>query len=160
MSCDWKGNRRSGVALAMRHRLEWFIHLRVQGLSNGDEHPTNTVLFTFFSRDNLGKPAPERSKPFWILKDMMGWRWHPLDHMQIICTLPQTDNHASTSSLHFLQAGCSSWRPTNNIKALKANKSTECITRHLCVEKSLWRLKNAAKNSYTRHFLYVSLRGH
>jgi len=23
MSCDWEGNRRSGVALAMRHRLQW-----------------------------------------------------------------------------------------------------------------------------------------
>jgi len=26
----------------------------------------------------------------------MGWQWHQLDHMQIICTLLQTDNHAST----------------------------------------------------------------
>jgi len=42
MSCDWEGNRRSGVALALRHRLEWFIHLRAHGLSKGDEHPTNT----------------------------------------------------------------------------------------------------------------------
>jgi len=40
MYCDWKGNRRSGVALAMRHRLKWFIHLRAQG--KGDVHPTNT----------------------------------------------------------------------------------------------------------------------
>ena len=23
MLCGWKGNRRSGVALAMRHRLQW-----------------------------------------------------------------------------------------------------------------------------------------
>ena len=40
MSCDWEGNRRSGVALAVRHRLQWF------------ELPTNTlhwgmILFTF-----------------------------------------------------------------------------------------------------------------
>jgi len=34
----------------------------------------------------------------------MGWQWHQLDHMQIICTLLQTDNHASTSSLIILQA--------------------------------------------------------
>ena len=27
---------------------------------------------------------------------MMGWQWHQLDHMQIICTSLQTDNHAST----------------------------------------------------------------
>jgi len=31
----------------------------------------------------------------------MGWQWHQLDHMQIICTSLQTDNHASTSSLNF-----------------------------------------------------------
>ena len=27
------------------------------------------------------------------------WQWHQLDHMQIIGTSLQTDNHASTSSL-------------------------------------------------------------
>jgi len=26
----------------------------------------------------------------------MGWQWHQLDHMQIICTSLQTDNHGST----------------------------------------------------------------
>jgi len=30
---------------------------------------------------------------------MMGWQWHQLDHMQIICTSLQTDNHASTLPL-------------------------------------------------------------
>jgi len=25
-SLGWEGNRRSGVALAMRHRQQWFIH--------------------------------------------------------------------------------------------------------------------------------------
>jgi len=29
------------------------------------------------------------------------WQWHQLDHMQV-CTLLQTDNHASTSLLSFL----------------------------------------------------------
>jgi len=29
--------------------------------------------------------------------------WHQLDHMQIICSLLQTHNHASTSSVNFLQ---------------------------------------------------------
>ena len=37
MPCGWEGNRRSGVALAMRHRLQWFIHLWAQGLRKGDE---------------------------------------------------------------------------------------------------------------------------
>jgi len=32
---------------------------------------------------------------------MMGWQLHPIDHMQIICTSLQTDNHASTSPLNF-----------------------------------------------------------
>jgi len=49
MSCEWKGNRRSGVALAMCHRLKWFIHLRAQGLSKGDEHPTNTAHGVWYS---------------------------------------------------------------------------------------------------------------
>jgi len=31
MPCSWEGNRRSGVALAMRHRLQWFIHLWAHG---------------------------------------------------------------------------------------------------------------------------------
>jgi len=31
----------------------------------------------------------------------MGWQWHQLDHMQIICISLQTDNHASTSPLSF-----------------------------------------------------------
>jgi len=37
--------------------------------------------------------------------------------MQVVWTLLQTGNHASTSPLNFLQAGRSSWRPTNALKA-------------------------------------------
>jgi len=48
------------------------------------------------------------------------WQWHQLSHMQV-CTLLQADNHASTSALSFLQAGCPSCHPTNSIKALKAS---------------------------------------
>jgi len=51
------------------------------------------------------------------------WQWHQLGHMQV-CTLLQTDNHTSTPSLSFLQAGCPSCRPTNSVKALKANYYT------------------------------------
>jgi len=60
----------------------------------------------------------QKGKPFWILleQEMMGWQWHQLDHMQIICTSLQTDytniinahllnkdddNHASTLPLSF-----------------------------------------------------------
>jgi len=47
------------------------------------------------------------------------WQWHQLGRMQI-CTSLQTDNHASTPPLSFLQAGCPRWRPTNSVDALKA----------------------------------------
>ena len=39
MPCGWEGNRRSGVALAMRHRLQWFIHLRAHGLDREMSSP-------------------------------------------------------------------------------------------------------------------------
>jgi len=51
------------------------------------------------------------------------WQWHQLGHMQVYTSL-QTDNHASTSPLNFLQAGCPSCRPTNSVKTLKAKVYT------------------------------------
>jgi len=42
-SC-WEGNRRSGVALAMRHRLHWFVHLRAHGLREISTPPTLFVV--------------------------------------------------------------------------------------------------------------------
>jgi len=47
------------------------------------------------------------------------WQWHQLGNMQV-CTLLQTDDHASTPPLSFLQAGCPSCHPSNSVKALKA----------------------------------------
>jgi len=47
------------------------------------------------------------------------WQWHQLGHMQVCISL-QTDNHASTPPLSFLQTRCSSCHPTNSVKALKA----------------------------------------
>ena len=52
------------------------------------------------------------------------WQWHQLGHMQV-CTSLQTDNHASTPPLSFLQAGCPSRRPTNSVKAPKAYRLTQ-----------------------------------
>ena len=46
------------------------------------------------------------------------WQWHQLGRMQV-CTSLQTDNHASTPVLSFLQAECPFCRPTNSVKALK-----------------------------------------
>jgi len=33
-------------------------------------------------------------------QEMTGWQLHQVDDLQIICTLLQTDNHSSTSSLN------------------------------------------------------------
>jgi len=52
------------------------------------------------------------------------WQWHQLGHMQV-CTSLQTDNHAITPPLSFLQARCPCCRPTNSIKALKAINKTK-----------------------------------
>ena len=65
MLCGWEGNRRSGVALVMRHRLQWFIHVRANGLSKGDEHPAYTPhgiwhSFTFY---DAAQRSRARSQP-------------------------------------------------------------------------------------------------
>jgi len=50
-------------------------------------------------------------------QEMTGWQWHQLDHMQIICTSLQKDNHLITQ---LLQARCSFRCPTSSVEALKA----------------------------------------
>jgi len=45
------------------------------------------------------------------------WQWHQLGHMQV-CIALQTDSHASTPPLGFLQVGCPSCHPTNSVKAV------------------------------------------
>jgi len=57
------------------------------------------------------------------------WQWHQLGHMQV-CTSLQTDNHASTTPLSFLQAGCPSCHPTKSVKALKAQNTKKTQNRH------------------------------
>jgi len=73
-----------------RRQLKWRLILLL--------HPFNSLFSrtTWVSRHQKGKPL-------WILleQEMMGWHWHQLDHMQIFCTLLQTDNHVSTSPLSF-----------------------------------------------------------
>jgi len=53
------------------------------------------------------------------------WQWHQLRHMPTISTTLQTDNHANTPPLSFLQAGCPSCHPTNSVRALKAQSWTQ-----------------------------------
>ena len=86
--------------------------------SNSNTHPFNGPLSgtTRVSRYQKGKTNLD----FTEARDSE-WQWHQLGHMQV-CILLQTDNHASTPPLCFLQAGCPSCRPTNSVKALKATK--------------------------------------
>jgi len=42
MPRGWRGNHRSGIALAMCHRLSGLSTYGLTGLSNGDEHPAYT----------------------------------------------------------------------------------------------------------------------
>jgi len=48
------------------------------------------------------------------------WQWHPLSYMQV-CTSLETASYHSV----FLQAGCPSCRPTNSVKALKAEQQQQ-----------------------------------
>jgi len=66
-----------------------------------------------------GWAGTRKIKQIWILeKQESEWQWHQLGHMQV-CTSLQTNNHASSPPLRFLQARCPSCRPTNSVKALR-----------------------------------------
>jgi len=103
-----------------RHKsYTYSTHIRYSKYSNLNVGTRLTASFP-------GQPAwvslHHKVKPICIFmkQEMIGWQWHQLGHKQIICIVLQTDNHASTSSLNFLQAGCSSYRTTNSVKALRA----------------------------------------
>jgi len=71
------------------------------------------------------------------------WQWHQLGHMQV-CTSLQTDNHASTTPLSFLQAGCPSCRPTKSVNAPKAkgpNTDLLIIMKQLYIVCVVWCLQ-------------------
>jgi len=58
------------------------------------------------------------------------WQWHKLGHMQV-CTLLQTDNHASTPPLEFFTGRMPLLLPNQQHKALKA--TVEVNTRPVIV---------------------------
>jgi len=67
-------------------------------------------------------------------QEMTGWQWHQLDHVQIICTSLHTDNHASTSSLNFLQALPDAIQQCQSVEvSIKALKSTLKTTVFICL---------------------------
>ena len=66
------------------------------------------------------------------------WQWHQLGHMQV-CTSLQTDNHASTPPLSFLQARCPSCRPTNSVKSLTALLCSKLV--NIIFKRTQWSAK-------------------
>jgi len=94
--------------------------------------PSNSIFFYCYSYSNTHPFNGPLSRTIRVTRYQKGktnldvteardseWQWNPLRHMQV-CTSLQTDNHASTPPLSFLQAGCPSCRPTNSVNALKA----------------------------------------
>jgi len=90
-------------------------HTHTHTLARARAHPFNGPLSrtTWVSRYQKGKTNLDLTEA----RDSE-WQWHQLGHMQV-CTSLQTDNHANTPPLSFLQAGCPSCRPANSVKALK-----------------------------------------
>jgi len=92
------------------------------------------IFLTAFSR-TAWVSQHQKGKPFWILleQEMMGWQWHLLDHMQIICTSLQTDNRTSISPLSFyrLDALPATQRTASNHWRQTQTNKYKCI-QNLC----------------------------
>jgi len=54
-------------------------------------------------------------------QEMMRWQWHQLDHMQIICTSLQIENHAT--SLNFFVGWMLFLMPNQQHQSTKCNSS-------------------------------------
>ena len=85
---------------------------------------THTRLTALFRATQLSLYQKGKTSLDFIEARDSEWQWHQLGRMQV-CTSVQADNHASTPALSFLQAGCPSCRPTNNVKALKDTKQNK-----------------------------------
>ena len=91
---------------------------------------------TLFS--GTGVSRHQKGKRSWIITKQ------EMDHLQIIWTSLRTDNHANTSSLNILQAGCFSRCQINSVKALKALHHITLHTKF--VEHRLTQLASSARN--------------
>ena len=91
------------------HHIAWFSSSSRTRPIGIHTHPFNGPLSgtTWMNRYQKGKTNLD----FTEARDNE-WQWHQLGRMQV-CTSLQTDNHASTPPLSFLQAGCLSCRPTS-----------------------------------------------
>ena len=75
-----------------------------------------------------------------------------------ICTSLQTDNHASTPPLIFLQAGCPSCHPTNCVKALKASFFTE--NQNIIINHNINKKIKLEVNSKSTGECYIRMHAH
>jgi len=98
---------------------------------------THTGLTALFRTTRVSRYQKGKTNQDFTEARESKWQWHQLDHMQV-CTLLQTDIHASTPPLSFLQATCPSCHPTNSVKALKAHCSYDTAWQSVfkCAEKT------------------------
>ena len=133
--------------------------LKYQKISLLHRHPFNGSLSgtTRVSRYQNGKTNMD----FIEVRDSE-WQWHQLGMQVCICTSLQTDNHASTPSLSFLQAGRPSCRPTNSVKALKALNTTDKEMKYntLCFLTTSSLLCRSSLNSFFVSVCYKSSTGY
>ena len=101
----------------MHTKENWFL-FSASRCSSAHTH-THTFNGPFSRTTRVGRYQKGKTKLDFTEARDSEWQWHQLGHMQV-CTSFQTDNHASTLPLSFLQAGCPSCHPTNSVKALKA----------------------------------------
>ena len=83
---------------------------------NTHTHTRLTALFPGLP----GWAGTRKVKPIWILLKQETESGSGISWAYASLTSLQTDNHASIPPLSFLQSGCPSCRPTNSVKALKA----------------------------------------
>jgi len=102
MAIDGKSELRNGWPLMGNHN----VVMNCTILSQYYYITTTTVLQPhglcpgLLGRAGTRKIKPGRYTNVDLLEQESVWQWHQLGHMQI-CTLPQTDNHASIPPLSF-----------------------------------------------------------
>jgi len=92
-------------------------------------------------------------------QEITQWQWHQLDHMQIICTSHQTDNHASTWLLSFYrpdtllnaQPTASKQRKQKNFSRVNVtlNDGLPNATNDLHDSRMTWQLSHPGSRSHT-----------
>ena len=106
-------------------------------------------LFNSFFSMTTWVSRHQKGKPFWILleQETMGLQWHQLDHMEIICTSCQTDNHASTSPLSFYRTDA---LPAAQPTASKQWRQVQLYTKQS--RKDLFQTYNSKQSSEQKTF--------